>query len=685
MTNSGTTKKLMEPPLRYLTKSLVRTALTCPRKLVYAANPKLYPRQDSLIEEPFTKYLADEGRRFGEYCKRCFPHGVEIDSAGVTGCSNTTDTVTWDESVQSLVKKTYKVLSQQHQRVTVFEGAVHHGHFYIRPDILDKIPNESNGKPELRVIEVKTKSYDSRPNSKQSSMWNGKKKKSIRASFLPYIQDVAFQSMVVKQAFPGYHVSSWLMLPDRGKVREESEDLLCNKHDVPTVQETMDTIDMSTATLLNVDELVSVALSSKVSFPGSNDDCFEDVIEKWAERFCYEKDLDTLYTEVPIGSQCATCQYRLLDPPKSTLNDINEFERISGFDVCWKHATGLHDKELKQPLVIDLYGYTKQSTAKFLGQEKFFLRDLSSEDFESIKDDKPAYKIHNLDRQWYQVASLQMNDRSWYELKRDNIQREIEKWSYPWHFIDFETSAPVLPYYSGMAPYEIFAFQFSHHIIHEDQKHETHHATEFLHTDRGVCPNEQFLVALHDAICTSGTVFQWSTFENTTLKSLLSSKTLRSSLSPDQRDSLSDLLSDGSRPMVDLCKLASDYYYVDGSDGSSSIKKLLAPTMNVSPRLKELYGAPTYNSNNFANFRWYRQDEEGRVIDPYKILGEIEPAQSAVTHGGGATTAYNMLQFNSMSEEDRRGLRKSLLRYCELDTLSMTMIVQAWQGFLEAE
>ena len=234
-----------------------------------------------------------------------------------------------------------------------------------------------------------------------------------------------------------------------------------------------------------------------------------------------------------------------------------------------------------------------------------------------------------------------------------------------------------------MAPYEIFAFQFSHHTIYDDQRHDVHHATEFLHADRGECPNEQFLIALHDAICTGGTVFQWSTFENTTLKSLLSSTSIESSLPPNQRESLSELLSDGCCPMVDLCKLASDYYYVDGSGGSSSIKKLLAPTMNMSSRLKELYGAPTYNSSNFANFQWYRQDEKGRVIDPYKILGEIEQTQNAITDGGGATTAYNLLQFNNMREEDRRYLRKSLLRYCELDTLSMAMIVQAWQGFLE--
>jgi hypothetical protein len=56
---------------------------------------------------------------------------------------------------------------------------------------------------------------------------------------------------------------------------------------------------------------------------------------------------------------------------------------------------------------------------------------------------------------------------------------------------------------------------------------------------------------------------------------------------------------------------------------------------------------------------------------------------SSVTHGGGAAAAFHELENTNMSEQELRYIEKSLLRYCELDTLSMTMIVQAWQGFLE--
>jgi hypothetical protein len=195
---------------------------------------------------------------------------------------------------------------------------------------------------------------------------------------------------------------------------------------------------------------------------------------------------------------------------------------------------------------------------------------------------------------------------------------------------------------------------------------------------------------LYDAIGTEGTVFQWSTHENSVLKSLLASKEA-DELSNHEKKSLSALLSDNTRSMVDLCKLASDYYYVDGSGGSSSIKRLLSPTLNASRRLKEIYGTPSYNSSNFADFQWYQQDERGNAIDPYKILaGNLlrgsgaDDEMSSVTHGGGAAAAFHELEKKTnMSEQELRYIEKSLLRYCELDTLSMTMIVQAWQGFLE--
>lgn len=51
--------------------------------------------------------------------------------------------------------------------------------------------------------------------------------------------------------------------------------------------------------------------------------------------------------------------------------------------------------------------------------------------------------------------------------------------------------------------------------------------------------------------------------------------------------------------------------------------------------------------------------------------------------GGAATIAYAKLQFSHMSDFEREELKKALLKYCELDTLAMVMIVEAWQGMIK--
>ena len=100
------------------------------------------------------------------------------------------------------------------------------------------------------------------------------------------------------------------------------------------------------------------------------------------------------------------------------------------------------------------------------------------------------------------------------------------------------------------------------------------------------------------------------------------------------------------------------------------------------------YGVPTYKSRNFDDFQWYQLDESGHAKDPYDMLLEVNSSQHAsannVTAGGAAASAFHELQIDlDLNEQDRKAIESSLLQYCELDTLAMVMIVQAWQGFLE--
>jgi hypothetical protein len=42
-------------------------------------------------------------------------------------------------------------------------------------------------------------------------------------------------------------------------------------------------------------------------------------------------------------------------------------------------------------------------------------------------------------------------------------------------------------------------------------------------------------------------------------------------------------------------------------------------------------------------------------------------------------TAYARMQFTEMGEGERQRIIDALLRYCELDTLAMVMLYEAWR------
>ncbi len=84
------------------------------------------------------------------------------------------------------------------------------------------------------------------------------------------------------------------------------------------------------------------------------------------------------------------------------------------------------------------------------------------------------------------------------------------------------------------------------------------------------------------------------------------------------------------------------------------------------------------------------------LIDPYQRLRELTDemlgemgADAAdaealeididISEGGAAAMAFARLQFEDLDPDVRAAIKAALLRYCELDTLAMVMIVEAWR------
>ena len=147
--------------------------------------------------------------------------------------------------------------------------------------------------------------------------------------------------------------------------------------------------------------------------------------------------------------------------------------------------------------------------------------------------------------------------------------------------------------------------------------------------------------------------------------------------------------------MVDLWELVKRYYYDPDTKGSNSIKYVLPAVLNSSEYLQKKYSKPIYGADggirslNYKNWQWIKF-EGGRVVDPYRLLPkmfqdvsdknmQLLSEEDELREGGAAMTAYARMQFSEMSDYEREEICKALLKYCELDTMGMVMIYEAWR------
>ncbi|NLY72125.1 MAG: DUF2779 domain-containing protein, partial [Tissierellia bacterium] len=157
---------------------------------------------------------------------------------------------------------------------------------------------------------------------------------------------------------------------------------------------------------------------------------------------------------------------------------------------------------------------------------------------------------------------------------------------------------------------------------------------------------------------------------------------------------------EGPRNMVDMLELVKSYYYDPYMKGSNSIKVVLPAVLNSSSYLREKYSKPIYGSFegikslNFQDWIWIKEDDQGKVEDPYKLLPKLFSDLSdedylmagldeELRDGGAAMMAYYKLQFEDISDETKTSIIEGLLRYCELDTLAMVMIYEAWREMVK--
>jgi len=436
---------------RYLTKSAFKIGRQCATKLYYHSNRDTYANKK--LDDPFLQALADGGMQIGELAKCYFPDGVEVETlANEEACIQTEEFL-------------------QRENVTIFEAAIRFNDYLIRIDVLEKVGDR------FRLIEVKAKSWN--PDKDEFLTAKG----GIKSTWKEYLEDVAFQKMVLSRAYSNSKVGGYLMLVDK-TARSQVENL-CSYFQLSKDQSgrthVHQTADLSPEQLnprllieLNVDSEISQIWNEERDGFGFREDC-----ERMARSYIEEEKIET-----PIHGDCGKCEYRCDD----------ESSRMkSGFVECLKEQVAWSDEDFNKPSVFDIWNNRKKSTQ--IKDGKLTMCDLNQDDLKVKPDDSKPLSAS--ERQWLQVSIATGREGSPY-FDKDNFRRELDQLAYPLHFIDFETSAPVLPFTKGRRPYEVVAFQFSHHVMHEDQS--IAHKSEFLIDEQNAKSNYDFVRELKSVL-----------------------------------------------------------------------------------------------------------------------------------------------------------------------------------------
>lgn len=242
---------------------------------------------------------------------------------------------------------------------------------------------------------------------------------------------------------------------------------------------------------------------------------------------------------------------------------------------------------------------------------------------------KGAFDLHDLESEDLKaenhriVHAATVSGRTY--LNREGVAAAIKDWSWPRHFLDFETVALTVPRWLGTRPNQSIPFQFSCHTQSEDGS--ISHA-EYLHTESSD-PRRGCALKLIDALRDGGEhnspiIAYHASVERKAIREL-------ANRCPDLAPELEAL----EKRVVDLLPVVRDNYYHRDQRGSWSIKYVL-PTLGLGIGYSDL----------------------------------------EVADGMAAQESWIKMVRPETSEADAEAIRRQLLEYCQMDTFAMVKLLE---------
>ncbi|HEY7769922.1 DUF2779 domain-containing protein, partial [Longimicrobium sp.] len=569
----------------YLTKSDYKVARTCATKLYYRKTGQ-FPNDTG---DEYMRLLAEGGFMVEEIARQMHPGGRYIGFHGTP---------------EQAAERTRHEIEQGD--CVLFEATFVAGALHARVDVLVRRGDE------VHLIEVKSASFPgdehrARLQAGLPGVMRGKKPPHpLVDKWPPHVEDVAFQTWVARQALPGWHIRPFLMMPDRD-ARTELDGLWqwFRLERAPHGGRPAVTFHGDAEALRRKPFLAKVDISAEVEL------VLGEVIGA-ATEFVTSLVPQPRPILVPISVKCRECE----------LHDETEAGDARLFAGCWGDLADV------RPNLFDIYsvatiGGLRSPVANRLINERR-VRLLDMDEAHLVKADGSVGAANT--RQLIQLRNTRIN-REWVS---EDFPRILDGFTYPLHFIDFETSALAIPYHAGMRPYEPVAYQWSCHTVPHPGAAPVH--SEWINSTDAF-PNREFAETLRNTVGDAGTVFMWATHERTILRKIHSQLAERGEADADVCGWAEEL----EGRLVDMNKLTFDHYFHPRMGGRTSIKYVVRAVWAENPRVRDAF--PEYDGPGAACL--------------YGSLPAVEIAGAPfeVREGTAAVRAYQAMMYGAESRD----------------------------------
>lgn len=290
---------------------------------------------------------------------------------------------------------------------------------------------------------------------------------------------------------------------------------------------------------------------------------------------------------------------------------IDTILEVISRDTCPEMIIGPHCRDPYDCPLTDCWEHIPEHSvfSLYRGSKKAF--EMYNSGVIAISEIPIGYKLNK--KQLIQQASVISGEP---HVDKEAIREFLSSLEYPLYYLDFETIGPAIPLFDGVRPYQNIPFQYSLHVVLDEQSEPEHYS--YLTRSTGD-PRPGLLIELKKVLGDSGSIIAYNKgFEEGCLKDIAAAFS-----------EYSDWVGQVCGRLVDLLSPFSNFhYYHPAQKGSASLKRVLPATTGKGYDDLDIADGQVASLTFLAATYGDMSD-----VDREKVIGELEQYCGRDTEG----------------------------------------------------